>query len=286
MRGELMNILARISVILAVIVICAVGLKFGYAEYSRREVSAAATGVFTAPPYTVTSSKSESNGKISPPEKLILHSPEESKGSPAGSTDESPNFTNSVFVGDSVSLGFSRFCAKSGKLTDTVFLTAGSYSVSFALSSDKSENKGFSHPIYKGKEAPLRESLAEIKPENVFICLGINDIAFSGVDGTVKNYCKLINTIREICPEAHIYIVSTTFMLETAQKTNLNNLNLANLNCNMKQICTENEGLDYIDVMSALQDEKFALAEKYCSDGFIHQTNSAYAVWLEKLGVE
>ena len=46
------------------------------------------------------------------------------------------------------------------------------------------------------------------------------------------------------------------------------------------------ENLDYIDIMSALQDENYALAGQYCSDGFIHQENIAYDIWAEKLGAK
>jgi lysophospholipase L1-like esterase len=149
-----------------------------------------------------------------------------------------------------------------------------------------SANKGFSHPMYNGKETPLKTALEEIKPKNAFICLGINDVAIYGVDGTVKNYCKLINMIRKINPEVHVYVVSTTLMVDNAQGRNLRNIGIINLNHNMKQLCETNENLDYIDIMSALQSEDFALNGSYCSDGYIHQSNSAYKIWLEKLGVE
>lgn len=285
-----MKILAKASVITALIVVFAVAFKVGYHEYNRQKVISQATGVFTAPSTLASSQTSESStfsslvSEVLPPKDFIVFTEENTSGSPVGSTTDTIDLSHSVFVGDSVSLGFSRYCAKNGKLADTTFLTAGSYSVAYALSTRQGENKGFSHPLYKGKETPLKTAVAEIKPDNVFLCLGINDIALTGVEGTVKNYCLLINEIRKIVPLAHIYIVSTTFMVDAAQKTNLNNLNLANLNHNMKQLCTEYDNLDYVDIMSALQDAKFALAGKYCSDGFIHQSNSAYAVWLEKLG--
>jgi hypothetical protein len=194
--------------------------------------------------------------------------------------------TNSVFVGDSVSLGFSRYCSKKGLLKDTVFLTAGSYAVHHALNSNTAEDKGFQHPMYKGNETPLKEAINDIKPSNIYFCLGINDIAGFGVEGTVKNYCKLINAVWEINPEIKIYIVSTTFMVDSAQKKTLNNLNLSNLNHNMKAICEKYDNLEYIDIMSSLQSEKFALSGSYCSDGFIHQSVSAYSVWAEKLGIK
>ena len=44
--------------------------------------------------------------------------------------------------------------------------------------------------------------------------------------------------------------------------------------------------LDYIDIMSGLQNEKYALDGKYCSDGFIHQGNGAYEIWAERLGAK
>ena len=220
------------------------------------------------------------------PEELIVFTAEENTGTPVGSTAENSDITNSVFIGDSVSLGFSRYCAKKSLMNETVFLTAGSYSVHHALDSRTSSDKGFDHPMYKGKQTPVLAAIEEIKPANVYICLGINDVAVSGVEGTVKNYCKLINSIWEIDPEIHIYVVSTTFMVNDAQKTNLNNLNIANVNHNMKAVCENSENLDYIDIMSALQDENYALAGQFCSDGFIHQENIAYDIWAEKLGAK
>lgn len=293
-----MKILASIAVVIAVIVFGAVGFKVGYQEYLSREraqrIAVAmqentyvpqlhSTAPETNPPETTEKPEIISVGI---PKEFILYTEENTTGTPVGSTTDSPKLENSVFVGDSISLGFSRYCAKSGIMNDTTFLTAGSYAVHYALSTDVSENKGFNHPMYKGKETPLKHAIKEIKPSNVYFCLGINDISGFGVEGTVKNYCKLINSVWEIDPNIHIYIVSTTFMVDAAQKTNLNNLNLANLNHNMKAICEKYDKLDYIDIMSSLQNEKFALSGSYCSDGFIHQSNTAYVIWAEKLGAK
>ena len=290
-----MKILLGITIVIAVIVFGMVGAKIGYYEYTHRDGYAAVTvssnkitavnpTEYQTKPPEATPTDAPKKLTIEIPDRFVIYSAEDSKGSPQGSTVEKPNLSKSVFIGDSVSLGFSRYSAKKGLMKDTVFLTAGSYSLEHALSNDVSEDKGYQHPMYKGKETPVIKAVAEIKPENVYICLGINDIAGSGVEGTVKNYCKLINAIRKELPDANIYVVSTTFLVESAQKTNLNNLNLANLNHNMKLICLKHDKLEYIDIMSALQDEKFALKSEYCSDEYIHQTDSAYAVWAKMLG--
>ena len=287
-----MKKLLRITLVLAVIVIGAVAFKAGYHEYTWRNIELAQTGVFTAPPTTLppptteTTTQIPANTEVVPPEKYIIETVENSTGTPMGSTVEKPNFENSVFIGDSVSLGFSRYCIRNGKLKETTFLTVGSYSVASALNMSMAADKGFSHPMYKGKEMPLKTSLEEIKPDNVFICLGINDVAIWGLEGTVQNYCKLINMIRKINPDVQIYIVSTTLMVEEGQKSNLRNITLINLNHNMKQICELYDKIDYIDIMSALQNEKYALSGNYCSDGYIHQSNAAYKIWLVRLGIE
>lgn len=288
-----MKILLRITIVLAVIIIGTVAFKAGYSHYTWHNLEQAQTGVFTKPPATLPpttttepTTQAAADTELVPPEKYIIQTLDNTTGTPVGSTVEKADFENSVFIGDSVSLGFSRYCMRNGKLKETNFLTVGSYSVASALSMDMSANKGFSHPMYNGKETPLKTALEEIKPKNVFICLGINDVAIYGVDGTVKNYCKLINMIRKINPEVQVYVVSTTLMVDNAQGRNLRNIGIINLNHNMKQLCETNENLDYIDIMSALQSEDFALNGSYCSDGYIHQSNSAYKIWLEKLGVE
>ena len=284
-----MKIIFRITIVFAVIVLCMVGAKIGYYEYTHRSGNSAATipaAQMTAIPTTEPQTKATPTdaSKIEVPERFVLYSQEDSKGSPQGSTVEKPDLAKSVFIGDSVSLGFARYCAKNELMSDTLFLTAGSYSIEHALSNSTDENKGYNHPLYKGKETPVVNAVKEIRPKNIYICLGINDIAVSGVEGTVRNYCKLINAIRKEVPDASVYVVSTTFLIESAQKTNLNNLNLANLNHNMKIICLKNDNLEYIDIMTPLQDEKYALSAEFCSDEYIHQTDDAYAVWAKTLG--
>lgn len=296
-RSVYMKILLRITLIFAAVVVCMVGVKIGYYEYTHRsgyaavtvsanKVTAAHKTEYQTKPPEATPTDAEEPVKVEFPDRFVIYTAEDSTGSPQGSTVEKPDLSDSVFIGDSVSLGFSRYCAKKGLMKDTVFLTVGSYSVGHALSTSTAEDKGFKHPMYKGKEMPVRTAIAEIKPKNVYFCLGINDIVDSGVEGTVKNYCKLINHVREEVPDAKIYVVSTTFLVESAQKKNLNNLNLSNLNHNMKLLCQKYDNLEYIDIMSSLQDEKFALKAEYCSDEYIHQTDNAYAVWAEKLGAK
>lgn len=292
-----MKILLRITIAIAAVVICLVGIKIGYYEYTHKDGYGSVTVASNRPtaiqkteyqtkPPAATPTEPQKPIKIEYPDRIVLYTAEDTTGSPKGSTVDKPDLSNSVFIGDSVSLGFSRYCAKKGIMKDTVFLTVGSYSVAYALNTSTADNKGFKHPMYKGKETPVKNAISQIKPKNIYICLGINDIAESGVEGTIKNYCKLLNYISETVPDSKIYVVSTTFLVKDAQKKKLNNLNLSNLNHNMKLICLKYDNLEYIDIMSFLQDEEYALRGDLCSDGYIHQSYSAYDIWAEKLGAK
>lgn len=95
-------------------------------------------------------------------------------------------FDNAVFVGDSIMLGFRNYAMKR---QDTFpgrpqFLAAGSFSVNNALwpVDDKSV-----HPVYRGEQHQIWESIAMMGSKRVFLMLGMNDLNINGVEGTCKN---------------------------------------------------------------------------------------------------
>lgn len=64
------------------------------------------------------------------------------------------------------------------------FLAAGSFSVNNALwpVDDKSV-----HPVYRGEQHQIWESIAMMGSKRVFLMLGMNDLNINGVEGTCKN---------------------------------------------------------------------------------------------------
>ena len=203
-----------------------------------------------------------------------------SSGSTAGNEVDA-FFQNSVFIGDSVMMGFRNYIAKkeSGFLGGPNFLVSGSYGAANAVApvSDTSI-----HPIYEGQQRQVQDSIALMGAKKVFICFGINDIALYGVDGTVKNFGTLFERIRAKSPDVQLYILSATPMVSGSEQKNLNNANLRKLNEALKTFAAENNA-EFIDIYSAVADTDGCLKAEYCSDGFIHQTPAAYDQWVNTL---
>ena len=117
-------------------------------------------------------------------------------------------YNNSVFVGDSIMAGFAGYASSSEApefLKKAVFLASVSYGVGDAL---KPAGRGVVHPMYKGVSQPVTTSIAEIKPERIFINLGINELNGVSAEKVGKKYGQLIEKIKEASPNSKIYVIS------------------------------------------------------------------------------
>lgn len=190
-------------------------------------------------------------------------------------------YADSVFVGDSVMLGFRNYAMKNADtyLGNVQFLASGSFSVNNALQPPSADS---THPIYNGKQRYIEESIALMQADRVFLFFGINDVALAELPDVCDKYTELINRIREESPDVEIYILSATYTLAGQGGRKLNNENLAALNALMQERAEE-YGWGYVDIMSALDDGRGNLAAEYCSDGYLHQNSAAYDIWSEVL---
>ena len=192
-------------------------------------------------------------------------------------------YNDSVFVGDSIMLGFRRYSMKHKNdafLKNLKFLAAGSYSVRNALvSKDDPENI---HPVYQGEKRCIWESISLMKGKRIFIMLGMNDLNLSGIPGICDNYKELIGKIKESNPDSEIYIMGMTYVLHGAEKGRLRNDTIREYNSALEALAAEN-GWHYLNLADTLADKNGDLAPQYCSDGFVHQSAAAYAVWEKTL---
>ena len=134
-------------------------------------------------------------------------------------------FENSVFVGDSVMMGFRNYILRQeeGFMGNPEFLVSGSYSLRMALNpvSDKTI-----HPIYQGEQRLIWDSMSMLGVKKAFIALGLNDIGMLSVEDTYENYQKVISAIYEANPDIAIYVISTTNIYNGSEVGNLNNENV------------------------------------------------------------
>ncbi len=190
-------------------------------------------------------------------------------------------FNGSVFVGDSIMLGFRNYCMKYSKnepdsfLHDIQFLAAGSYSVTNSLW-DVTEKSV--HPVYKGEKRQVWESISMMDANKVFLFFGMNDLNISGLEGTCELYKQLVSNIKEKKPDVEIHIISMTYTLKDAGKGKLKNDTIREFNVLLQDMALEN-GWGYLDLATPLSDENGDLPALYCSDGYVHQSKAAYDVW-------
>lgn len=196
--------------------------------------------------------------------------------------DEIANYFQGAYVtGDSVAYGFQLYAnrqkASSAILQNLGFLTRGSFSAhnAFMAISKKSV-----HPTYQGAQHHIWDSLQLVGAKHVFMFFGLNDLNIGGVDSTVDYYVRLINQIRAVNPDIAFTIISTTPMYQGSEKGKLTNANIDALNARMQALCAEN-GWGYLDIASHLKAANGTLAAQYCSDHYVHETNAAYAIWLQ-----
>lgn len=190
-------------------------------------------------------------------------------------------FDDSVFVGDSIMLGFRNYAMKRQDtfLSRMGFLAAGSFSANNALWEVGGESV---HPVYQGEQRQIWDSISLMGSKKVFIMLGMNDLNITGLEGTCEKYQELIGKIRESNPEVEIHILSMTYVLRGKEAGKLNNDTIREYNGMLKEMADEN-GWGYINVADALADENGDLAAEYCSDEFAHQNPEAYDVWVSVL---
>ena len=185
-------------------------------------------------------------------------------------------YSNSVFCGDSVLVGFKNYCARSSDpiMSELGFLAAGSLSLhnSFWEVSSRSV-----HPLYQGQQYPIWESISMMGADRVFLFFGINDVAF-GVQASADLYPQVVDKIHELSPDAEINIISTTYTIKNGGQGGINNERIREFNELVKQLARDN-GWGYVDLAPLLSDGQGNLKNEYCSDGFLHETNKAYEVW-------
>lgn len=200
----------------------------------------------------------------------------------AALTDEelAAYYSDSVFIGDSIMVGFRNYSAKQKSYVHAIpFLAVGSYSAFNAMKPVAGDNV---HPKYKGKKCQVWDAIPGMGSKRAFILLGMNDISILGLEGARDQYKELIGKILESSPDIEIHIISVTYTLPDQGKGKLNNENLAKYNVLLQEMAAEN-GWGYIDLCTPISDGNGNLATEYCSDGFVHLSTTAYAIWESEL---
>lgn len=203
--------------------------------------------------------------------------------------DEDAFFNDSVFVGNSIMLGYENFAKtqRAGSIPDFLgnskFFCAGSFGV-YHNNRTPASQKDAANPSYRGEKYSVEDAVGVMGVKTVYVnFMGLNDLALYYDAKNCARKCaddviKMIGRINEKYPDVNVVILSATYLTKsTNNMASLNNKNLSLLNNYLLEYCNEN-GLDFVDIASQLT-ENGCLADKYASDGYCHIRNAGYRIW-------
>ncbi|MBP1567166.1 MAG: hypothetical protein J6U36_00830 [Oscillospiraceae bacterium] len=199
---------------------------------------------------------------------------EESKSESANPVPESEaqpeSYLNScMFIGDSITTGLSVY-----KLvpSDNVFADVG-------LRIDKInetavKNTRFDEPV------KVMTAIEEVRPENIYILLGSNGVAWYNNDSMIEAYGTFVDDIKTKLPDSKIYIISLTPVgtmkenIDTVENGKVLNSEIDQFNARLLELANQ-KNVYYIDVNSELKDASGKLPDDVTRDG-MHFTLDVY----------
>lgn len=188
-------------------------------------------------------------------------------------------FSDSAFVGNSVSVGLKMYFNSQGNgfLGRPVMLVQGCYS----FANDKASYSQY-QITYKGRKYKAKNAVKAAGVKRVFISMGTNDL-WKPASQTYRDYVQYIKGIRKENLKVVIFIQSTTPMCSSRCRGYLNNSAINELNRRMKNYCQKHKDMYYVDVSKGLKNPDGGLKGQYASDGYVHLTMKAYEIWTNNL---
>ena len=180
-------------------------------------------------------------------------------------------FDDAVFIGDSRTEGFMLYAGPSG----ADYLTAVGLMVDTI----------FTQPYIKqgDKKVTVMDALAGMEFSKVYIMLGVNELGWVYSSIFQEYYGRIIDRIREINPDAIIYIESILpVSAEKSEKDSVyNNPRIDEFNQLLKDLAAEKE-VYYLNVAEAVADETGCLPAEGTFDG-VHLKPDYCKLWKEYL---
>jgi lysophospholipase L1-like esterase len=184
---------------------------------------------------------------------------------------ENSYFSDAAFVGNSLVEGLKLFSG----ITECDYYSATSMSVLGVDSVNVVQ-------LQNGTYGTILQGLAQESYAKVYILLGINEIGLN-LDDFISAYGDMLDKVRDIQPDAVIYIMSITPVSRYKSSTSdiFNMERIYAFNQGLHDLAVE-KGCYYLDVCSALSGPDGYLPADVTSDG-VHFAASVYAEWADFL---
>ena len=177
-------------------------------------------------------------------------------------------FSDALFIGDSRTVGLCEY----GNLGSAEVVADSGMSVY------KIFNEEFR--TVSGEKKLLETVLSERKYGKIYLMLGINELGYD-FNYTVSRYEELIGRLRELQPEALIFLEGNLHITDKKSKasTEFTNENIDRFNRAVEQMA-DGITIFYLDVNELFDDESGNLSEEYTTDD-VHILAKYYEEWAE-----
>lgn len=185
---------------------------------------------------------------------------------------DSEFFSSDLFIGDSISTGYSLY----GFLDDKNVYAKVGLNPSTVLTKSVSTCYG---------EIGISTMLSYTMPKRVYIMLGSNGIQWLSVGNMLQSTDTLVELIKEICPDCEVVIISVPPVTKGYDSTVDDVDVMAKINeynTSLKSYCTANNML-FVDAASILKDETGYFNKTYAESDGMHFKSSAYKTLLSKI---
>ncbi len=180
-------------------------------------------------------------------------------------------FDDAAFIGDS--------------RTEGLFLNTGLSNAASLAHMGLMVDTVFTRPLFNvdGEKVSAIDALKATDFSKVYIMLGINETGWAYSSIFVQKYGDIVDAIREINPNALIYIQAIMPVSQTVSDTHsyIKNAKISEYNQLLQQLAEEKQ-VYYIDTASAVAGPDGALPEDAAPDG-IHLVRSYCRRWLDYL---
>lgn len=187
-------------------------------------------------------------------------------------TVDASYFDDAVFIGDSRTRSLQLYSG----LENTTFLADTGLTIYTVLDKELV-------PSTTSAKTTVREYLSTHHFQKIYLMLGINELGTGTAETFVSSYSEVLQTIRELQPDAVIYLQAILNISESkhAEGTYINNNTINERNQLLKTLA-DNQNVYWLDANPAICDENGFLIDEYTFDG-VHLQAKYVPIWVEWL---
>lgn len=199
---------------------------------------------------------------------------EEPPAQPVYVTVEDDYFSDALFIGDSRTVGMYEY----GGLEETATFYA-----STGLTIYKMFDAAIVEVPGQRQKITIEEALQERSFGKIYLMIGINEMGTGTVETFTVKYREVLEHLRELQPEAIIYIqgILKVSSERSAQGDYINNEGIEARNRELEKLA-DNENIFYLDVNPMVCDETGGLVDSYTFDG-VHLKAKYIQIWKDFL---